>query len=469
MAESRAATEGLTRVLARFAAGIRYEHLPPEAVSVLKRLFLDTIACSLAGTTLGDGCAEVERVVRSAGGSTESTVIGFGLKAPALTAAFANGATAHALNYDGLGDDSAHLGLATVPAPLAAAERRDGVAGKEFIAAMCAAAEVTARLASASTDPNTNPKGKYLVGQLLGYFGAAVGAGRAMALSIEQMHSVLGLALMQAAGTTQVQLKGDPTAKAVYGAFPNLGGMLAALLGQQGLCAQIDAIDGQAGLYGSFYDEMYSPEVLARDLGEEFLLLRAFFKPWPVSGVVHPFIEAACILRERHQLKRSDISRVVVRGNDHIRGWVEPMEERRRPPNGVSACNSVFFGTAKGLANGKVDLSDFTQEGLRERTAIQIAEQTDYLIDDTIDGGGVVEVTTQDGHTLSETVRIPLGHPERPLSYDQIVAKLRDCAQYAAAPVSEEALDRLIEEVDRLESVEDVSTLAQLVMGRASS
>lgn len=119
MPGSRTPASGTTRVLARFAADIGYEDLPSEAVATLKQLFLDTVATSLAGTTLGAGCEEVAKVVRAATGSPESTLIGFGLKAPALTAAFANGATAHALNYDALGGDGGHLGVTSLPAPLA--------------------------------------------------------------------------------------------------------------------------------------------------------------------------------------------------------------------------------------------------------------------------------------------------------------------------------------------------------------
>jgi hypothetical protein len=48
-------------------------------VATLKKLFLDTVATSLAGTTLGAGCTEVTKVVRAAAGTPESTVIGFGM------------------------------------------------------------------------------------------------------------------------------------------------------------------------------------------------------------------------------------------------------------------------------------------------------------------------------------------------------------------------------------------------------
>ena len=131
------------------------------------------------------------------------------MKVPALTAAFANGSTAHALNYDALGGDGGHLGFSSVPGPLAAAERKTTVSGKELLAAMAAAAEVTARLARALSAAGVNANERFLEGQLLGYFGAAVGAGRVLGLSIEQMHSTFGLALMQAAGTMQVVFDGE--------------------------------------------------------------------------------------------------------------------------------------------------------------------------------------------------------------------------------------------------------------------
>ena len=78
---------------------------------------------------------------------------------------------------------------------------------------------------------------------------------------------------------------------------------------------------------------------------------------------------------------------------------------------------------------------------------------------------GQVEVTTRAGDVLSETVPVPLGHPSRPLSLDQIVAKLRDCASHSAHPIQVDALEQLVERVDRLEDLEDVRVLADLVRG----
>ncbi len=457
-------TMAITERLATFAATVRYDDLPSEVVDVIKRIALDTIGTTLAGTTLGGGCAEALQVVRSAEGAAEASVIGFGLKAPALTAAFANGSTAHALNYDPLGGDGGHLGVSTLPSTLAAAERKGGVSGKEFIAAMAAAAEVTARLATALSRAGVDANERFLEGQLLGYFGSAAGAGRALRLNAGQMHSAMGTALMQAGGSMQVVFDGDPPAKAIYGGFANLGGMLAALLAEQGLGAHVAAFEGQAGLYGLFYDGRYDPTALEEGLGSDWYLLQARFKPWPTSGNVHPYIEAATMIGQQG-VKPGDVAAIVARAEPKLRPWCEPIEERRRPPNSASAANSIVYGIAKALTNGHVGLGDFTDAGLSQESALLLADLATCEIGEAYAGRGTVEVQTHDGRTFVETITRPLGHPSRPLSQDQLIAKFRDCAAYSAVPLPAAQLDALIDEVGSLETLSDAGRVGDLARG----
>lgn len=452
---------GTTAILATYAAGLSYEDLPAEMHEALKQLFLDTLGTTLAGSTLGVGCREVLEIVRSSGGFPESTVLGFGEKVPAVMAALANGAMGHALNYDATGAEGGHLGVTALAAPLAVSERVGGVSGREFLAGLAAGAEITARIAAAIVSvKGSDHHAKALEGQLLGYFGAAVSAGRIMRLTPRQMHSALGLALMQAAGSMQVVLDGDPPAKAVYGAFPNHAGVLSALLSKQGLIAECKALEGAAGLFALYYGGGYSKAVVEDGLGDKFLSLAVRFKPWPTSGIIHPFIEGALKLVASKKIDTSAIRHVQIRGGEPIQPFCEPLAARQRPQNAAAAANSVYFAVAKALVNGKVTLGDFTSSGLHQAEVVKLAMQIDCSIDSALGRSAVLEVTTQSGDSYN--VRVDRAST---VNYDQLIAKFLDCAQYAARPISRPSLDRVIDLIEHLEELQDVGAIAQLVSG----
>lgn len=452
-----------TGALAEFAATLDYNDLPTPVVAMVKRLVLDTLGVGLAATTLGPGCSEAVSVMRDLGGTSKSTIIGHGVKVGAPNAAFANGALAHALNFDPIGADVGHLGVVCLAAPLAAAEAAGRVSGQTFLASCAAACEVTARTTAAIARLGRPPGGKVLAGQLFGYFGAAAGAGRALGLGETAMRDAFGLALMQAAGSMQVVLEGDPPAKAIYGGFPNQAGVQAALLARAGLGAACDALAGPAGVYGLFHDGAFDADALTGGLGEAFLLMEAQFKPWPTSLHAHPFIEAAAEIAGKG-LRLSEIEAVEVVGNSHLRAWCEPLEERRRPRNAATAGNSIPFCVAKGLVHGTVTLADLTDDGLRDPVAITVAERTVYRPDDRITGG-MVTVVTNDGRRLKTSIEHPLGSRDRPLSDDQLTAKFRDCCGHAVAPLSADGVQELIDLVANLERLDDIGRLAILAGG----
>ena len=447
----------LTRRLATFAASLSYDDLPRRCRLLAKQLTLDTLGTALAATTLGAGCREVIDVVVAMGGKPESTIIGSAVKVGAPNAALVNGALAHALNYDAIGKETGHIGVVCLTPALAAAGAQAPVSGKRFLAAAVAAAEITARVTLAGARGGGQVSERILAGQFFGYFGAAAGAGSVLGLDPAAMHSAFGLALMQVAGSRQVVVGGDPPAKAIYAAFPNHGGVLAAFLAKAGLEAEIDAVDGEAGFFGLAADGHFDPDALTAGLGERFTFTNTQFKPWPTSGNVAPFIEASLELTNRHALKAADIADVELLGNPRFRDWFEPLAERRRPPNAAAAANSTMFAAAKALVHRDVVLADFTPEGLRDEAALRISDRITYRLDDRIEGG-IVTVRTTDGRRLEAAVEKSLGHPSRPMTRERLEAKFRDCCSYATSLGSRNA-DALVHFVDRLEEADDVCGL----------
>ena len=112
----------VTKKLAGYATETRYEDYPKEAVDKAKTLILDSIGCMLGGCQTSLGRALLTPI-QSMGGGKESTIVGGRMKVPTVEAAFVNGNTANALDYDdtergGLGHPSSTI----IPAALAIGE-----------------------------------------------------------------------------------------------------------------------------------------------------------------------------------------------------------------------------------------------------------------------------------------------------------------------------------------------------------
>jgi 2-methylcitrate dehydratase PrpD len=406
---------------------------------VLKGLVLDTLGCAVAASTLGDGCAQAASMVRSNAGTGEATILGYGERGSALNAAFVNGALAHALNFDALGGDGGHLGVAAVVTPLVMAERKGGVSGRDFLAAVAVAAEFTARLAGALSAAGVDANEKFLEGQLLSYFGAAAGAGRILGFTPERMHSALGLALMQSAGTRQVSFEGGE-AKAIYGGFANQGAALAALLAEQGIDARCDVLEGRAGVFSLFYAGKYDRSRLE---GEQFRCMDTLFKRWPTSGMLHPYI-SACLALHRDT---SEIKSAHVTVTPDVQPWADPA--RKQPTNAATAANSLFFCVSRALSNGEVALADFTSAGLA---------QPGLEIECSVADQAAVEIVLRSG----ERRRAAVTPSEKQMSYEALAGKFRDCARHSARPV---AAEEAIERIANLERERDVGFLPGLLGG----
>lgn len=447
-----------TKALAAFSSTLRFEDIPAEVVSTAKRLVLDSLACAVAATTLGDACPEVIKVVGGADDRRESAILGTPIRVSAQNAAFANGALVHALNYDAYGERVGHLGVVSLAAPLAAAEARGQVSGREFLTAVVAACEVTSRVHAALKRLDVGSGRVFLAGQLLSYFGAAVGASRVLGLDAAATHSALGLSLMQAAGSRQVVLEGDPPAKAIYGAFPNQAGVQAALLAKGGVRADCEIFGPPAGLYSMVYAGEYEQTTLTSRLGQNYLMEQIGFKPWPTSAKLHPFIEA-CVDLVRQGAAAERIASITAFGGIGYKPWCEPVEKRRAPSNAAAAANSVQFAVGKTLVHGTIAPSDFTIDGLRDNKALSLAALTTCRLEGEAEHIAV-EVELKDGSRLRSKI-----DAARPMSTEMLVRKFEECCRYSAQPLQSSEVQRLAEIILDLDLLGDVAQITSITSG----
>ena len=111
-----------TRTLAQFISDTDFADLPPPVVEAAKIAILDGVANVVAGSVqeLAD---IIGRYVQDAGGSPQSSVVGWGYQTNPPAAAFANGVFGHCLDYEIQGFPPTHGTSSCLPAALALAEQ----------------------------------------------------------------------------------------------------------------------------------------------------------------------------------------------------------------------------------------------------------------------------------------------------------------------------------------------------------
>ena len=186
-----------TRTLAQFIADTNFADLPPPVVDAARIAILDGVANVVAGSVqeLAD---IIGRYVRDAGGSPQSSVVGWGYKTNPPAAAFANGVFGHCLDYEIQGFPPTHGTSSCLPAALALAEQRH-VARQQVVTAYVLGWEIQGRLRQASapaTRPGYHPPG------LVGPLGGAAASAKTLGLDAEQTLMALGIAASRTGGLT---------------------------------------------------------------------------------------------------------------------------------------------------------------------------------------------------------------------------------------------------------------------------
>ncbi|MEI6204597.1 MAG: MmgE/PrpD family protein, partial [Enhydrobacter sp.] len=115
-----------TAFLSKFASSTKLSDISSEAVAATKRHILDCTGVALAAAAEPAGRILID-VMREQGGAAQAGVLGSGLRTNTISAAWANGALAHLLDYDDTG--FSHPTACIQPAALAMAEATAAAGG----------------------------------------------------------------------------------------------------------------------------------------------------------------------------------------------------------------------------------------------------------------------------------------------------------------------------------------------------
>jgi len=458
--------------LAKNLVTVKYDDIPGEVVEATKRQILDILGVSLGGSSR-PGVRELAELVGEWGGKAESSVLCFGHKVPAPNAAQVNATMGHALDYDDTGDGPTHPSVVIVPACLAVAERQGKVNGRDFIAAVALGVDMMCRLGQAfrqglRTPPvSGHPGAGWHLTALYGYLSAAGVAGRLLGLDEEKLLNAIGIAYHQCSGNGQCVTEGALTKRMGPG-FAARGGIVAALMAEKGITGAKDCLEGEVGLYNLYHKGEYDPVPLTRDLGKRFTGINVTMKPYPCCKGTHSNVDAALALVNKHNIKAADVQEITVFCQDETYFLLSPLDKRRHPENPVDSQFSIPWAVAAVFTRGRAGIGDFTEEAIRSRDILDMADKIKVEKDSglAVSKGSEpakIAVTTNQGQTYIEQAEIPSGSMENQLPFSAYERKFRDCANYSIRPLADKQIDEVIELIKQLERVKDIREITRLL------
>ncbi len=448
----------LVERIARHVLTTRFEDLSAAAVVATQTFALDTLGVTLAGSR-APFAANVRGAAQRWGAGEEASVLGGALRLPAPAAAFVNGYQAHCQEYDCIHEPAVVHPLASIQsAAFATAERRGGVSGQQFVAALAVGVDVAASIGMAA-----KAKLAFFRPATAGVFGATAAVAKLENLDHARFLDALGVAYSQAAGNMQSHVEGKPTL-ALQIACAARAAVNAVDLAQAGVPGPHDVLEGPFG-YFPLMEREWDPAKGFADFASTWRITQVSHKPFPSGRATHGGIDGILALRARHGVHADDVRQLTLRAPPLIHQLVgRPLLSDMS----VSYAQLCFqFVGALALQQGTVDIPDFSPERLGDPGLLRRAERIRVVIDDNPDPNAMapqeVIATLISGAELRVAVPHAIGSPANPLTREQHLNKFRRNCGYAAPPLAAGAAERLIETFDRLHEVGDMRSLRALV------
>jgi 2-methylcitrate dehydratase PrpD len=233
-------------------------------------------------------------------------------------------------------------------------------------------------------------------------------------------------------------------------------GVTAVDMVQAGLTGVSDVLDGTHNLFIALSTNP-KPEAILEGLGSRFYVTESAIKTFSVGYPIQSPLDAFLTLRKQYDLEPDSVRSILVKIPTDAMGIVG---DSAMPD--VNCKHLVAVALVKGAVSF-VDSHDVAlmhdAKILEQRAKITVTPDA-ALMDPAAPRGAIVEVTMIDGRKVDHFTRFPPGTKENPLSTEAVSAKARDLM----APVlGAEKTEKLIEQINRLETVDDINQLRPLM------
>jgi 2-methylcitrate dehydratase PrpD len=454
---------GLTRAVAEFIVGTKYQDIPADVIELGKKSILDGFGLALAGSVSAMGPL-VRQYVQSLGSApTRASIIGSNAKCHPRFAALVNGVSIHADDYDdtqlAVAKDRiygllTHPTVPVLPPAFALCEVRRR-SGKDLMLAYHLGVEVECKIAEAIA-PRHYDEGFHTTGTI-GSFGSAAACAKLFGLDPKQTAYALGIAATEGGGFRH---NFGSMTKPLHAGRAAENGTVAADLAARGWTASDDILEAPLGFFqaaGGGFD----PAAIVGRLGKPWTLASpgVSIKPHPSGSLSHPAMGEMLRLVRDNQLKPADVESIDLGANHAMTTSLL----HHRPTTGLQAKFSMEFCLSILLVDGKAGLAQYEDAVVQRADVQDMIKRVNFHVDPEAERAGldkmtsILQIRLKDGRVLSGRAEFAKGSPANPMSYDEVADKFRGCAEFARWPAAK--TEAVIAAVKSLETLPDVRKL----------
>ena len=448
----------IVEYLSSYTASLDYEDLPPDVVHQAKRLWLDTLACSLGAYASGPSKIARQMAARVTS-QRPATIWWSGSRTSADLAAFANGIMTRYLDFNDFyqGPEAKESGhpTDTFSAVLASAElaQRDGYA---VLLGSVLAWEVYARFADGAALRD------------LGFdqainIAAACGASKMLGLSRDQTAHTIALTTASNISLGEIRFGNVSMWKGCAAANACRNGVFSAEMASEGMTGPLEVFEGSRG----FFKAVTGPFQLAPFGGDglPYRISQSSFKHYPAGSVAQTALE--CALKIRPQLPNiEDIEEVNIQTFDFGANVMADGPEKWRPKTRETADHSMPYVMAVALMFGEVDSRYFSPQFLANQRLMDLVQKVKVEASDECTRFfpeqrlSIVTITTGQGQKFQERLGYHRGHPNNPITDAEIEEKFRSMAE---GLLTEDQTEEIIQRVWDLDQESSLGEFLQLL------
>lgn len=436
----------------------QYEDLPESTRDAVKTFVLDSVGVGLSGSRV-DRVAQVKQAALEWGEARQAQVWVTGEWMTAGAAAAINGYQIHNQEWDCVHEPAVVHPMAVILSALMAYAQKQKLSGQSLIKGIVVAVDVATLIGESVTSGL-----KFFRPSVCGCIGATAGICAMSDLQGEKVANALGIAYSQISGTMQSHVEGSPMLAMQIG-LNSQAAIRAVDLALAGFDGPRDILEGPYG-YFNLFEDSYDISVLEQKLGQEFQIERVSHKPYPTGRAGHGTVDGLLTLQHQHGFRASDVTAISVSATPLINRLVGRPIKPNMDVSYAKLCNGYIAATA--LLTGNVTVQDFDPQCLADPDRLALGKKVTTRLNDSRDPNALapvnLEVTLTTGQQVSIDLPAVLGNPDKPLTRSAQLIKFRAACKSALCPFSDAQIEKLINDIDELEQIQNISQLVDLMI-----